>query len=466
MALNKKKISDYPIADSLMGLWTLGYSAVDGIKKSFRVSLEFLKNAADRATSSAQSADTAAAAATSAAEGANTAAAAATSAAQDAENNVADVAELQSKVAVNADAIATNSARIAELQGRGGSIPAAAFGADDPASEGMQEAFTQYAAAAIWGSGGTFAWNSSDPAASTYTLADGVTVHTAAEIFNSTWTRNTDNGHRIVLNNTQDTDPAIYEWADVGVDTVNVATDTAAGIVLSDTPDGEFVVDPATGSVALAEQVATPGTIVENTTKFSSGVRKTLKAWMGDLFTKVNGLISAFAGLKIRVDRLSAANGAQEFAFGTNCGMNMNANGALVNLPVRMSYSDGADERECWSDVLVSIFFTGSNNDSMLGMAILLLSISPAYAADRTAGELPTNDYMVVFGYGTNNRGVPIVPENGSGPGNYYEFLSDIYIGFISNGNGTGEWRFEMSLTDGWVKVCNLGGAGIGAANY
>lgn len=292
MALNKKKISDYPIADSLVGLWTLGYSAVDGIKKSFRVSLEFLKNAADRATLSAQSADTAAAAATSAAEGANTAAAAATSAAQDAENNVTDVAELQSKVAVNADAIATNSARIAELQGRGGSIPAAAFGADDPASEGMQEAFTHHAANAIWGADGTFAWNSVEPAASTWTSADGATVHTAAEIFNSTWTRNTDNGHRIVLNNTQDTDPAVFEWSDVGVDTVNVATDTAAGIVLSDASGGEFVVDPATGSVTLAEQVATPGTIVENTTKFSSGVRKTLKAWMGDLFTKVNGIIS------------------------------------------------------------------------------------------------------------------------------------------------------------------------------
>lgn len=305
MALNKKKISDYPIADSLVGLWTLGYSAVDGIKKSFRVSLEFLKNAADRADASAQNANNAAAAATSAAEGANTAAAAATSAAQDAENNVTDVAELQSKVAVNADAIATNSARIAELQGRGGSIPAAAFGADDPASEGMQEAFTHHAANAIWGADGTFAWNSVEPAASTWTSADGATVHTAAEIFNSTWTRNTDNGHRIVLNNTQDTDPAIYEWADVGVDTVNVATSTAAGIVLSDTPDGEFVVDPATGSVTLAEQVATPGTIVENTTKFSSGVRKTLKAWVGDLFTKVNGLISSVATLKTRIDSVA-----------------------------------------------------------------------------------------------------------------------------------------------------------------
>jgi hypothetical protein len=73
-------------------------------------------------------------------------------------------------------------------------------------------------------------WNSDDPAASTYTVADE-TVHMAAAVFNSTWVRNTYNGinHRIVLVNTPETAPAVFAWEDAGYDTVGIATETLAG---------------------------------------------------------------------------------------------------------------------------------------------------------------------------------------------------------------------------------------------
>jgi hypothetical protein len=197
--------------------------------------------------------------------------------------------------------IAANSANIAALQGRGGSIPATGFGTDDPSTDAMQQAFTQYAAQVIWGAGGTFTWNSADPASSTYVLSDGTTTHTAGEIFNSTWTRNTDNGHRVVLNNTQDTDPKVFEWADVGADTVNMATSATAGIVLSDEPSNEkaeFTVDPSTGKVTISETVTAPATITESVSKFTGGTLWALKALGTALIGKINGIIQKINTVK------------------------------------------------------------------------------------------------------------------------------------------------------------------------
>lgn len=56
MAVKKKKISEYDAANSLVGLWTLGYSISNGLRKTVRVSLEFIKTAFDnvvKATSDA-----------------------------------------------------------------------------------------------------------------------------------------------------------------------------------------------------------------------------------------------------------------------------------------------------------------------------------------------------------------------------------------------------------------------------
>jgi hypothetical protein len=65
-------------------------------------------------------------------------------------------------------------------------------------------------------------------------VAGGVT-HTAGEIFNATRVRNTYNGlnHRLVLTNTPDTIPPVFDWEDVGYDTVGIAAADLPGLVKS-----------------------------------------------------------------------------------------------------------------------------------------------------------------------------------------------------------------------------------------
>ena len=60
MGIKKKKISDFPEANSMTGLWTLGYNIVDGIRKSVRIGLDFLKKAEDAALNAAKLANSAA----------------------------------------------------------------------------------------------------------------------------------------------------------------------------------------------------------------------------------------------------------------------------------------------------------------------------------------------------------------------------------------------------------------------
>jgi hypothetical protein len=114
--------------------------------------------------------------------------------------------------------------------GRGGALTAHDFETAAP----TQAQLIEYACTDIWGGGGTFTFDAGHPEESTYQIGEpdnGIT-HTASEIFNNTWVRNTYNGenHKWVLTNTQDTDPAVYVWTDVGQDVVMGATDTYAGV--------------------------------------------------------------------------------------------------------------------------------------------------------------------------------------------------------------------------------------------
>jgi hypothetical protein len=112
--------------------------------------------------------------------------------------------------------------------GKGGALTAYDFGV--PSAQLTQEELIGYACADIWGVGGEFTFDGENPAASEYAIG-GVT-HTAGEIFNNTWVRNTydDENHKWVLTNTPDTDPAVFIWTDVGQDVVMGATDTYAGV--------------------------------------------------------------------------------------------------------------------------------------------------------------------------------------------------------------------------------------------
>ncbi|MEG2599899.1 MAG: hypothetical protein RSA66_10550, partial [Muribaculaceae bacterium] len=71
MGIKKKKISELPLAQSLVGLFTIG---VNKVNESVKVDLEFVKTAADNATAAASSATSAATSATNTATSANLAA--------------------------------------------------------------------------------------------------------------------------------------------------------------------------------------------------------------------------------------------------------------------------------------------------------------------------------------------------------------------------------------------------------
>lgn len=104
MAIKKKKISELPLADTLVGLYTIG---VNALNKSVKVSLEFLKTAADNATNAAAAANTAKKNADTAAGAANTAAGNA--------NSKASLADSKATAANEAAALANQKAQEANV---------------------------------------------------------------------------------------------------------------------------------------------------------------------------------------------------------------------------------------------------------------------------------------------------------------------------------------------------------------
>lgn len=103
MGVKKIKISALPLADTLVGLYTIG---VNALNKSVKVSLEFLKTAADKANDAATAANKAKTAAETATEAAKTAtknANTATEAANIAAKNATDKATAADTAAKNAN---------------------------------------------------------------------------------------------------------------------------------------------------------------------------------------------------------------------------------------------------------------------------------------------------------------------------------------------------------------------------
>lgn len=85
MPLIKKKISELPLADSLKGLYTIGYKIIDGIKTSVKVSLEDIQTAYQDVVNAIKKSEEATSNANNAAVTANEKASLANTAAQNAE---------------------------------------------------------------------------------------------------------------------------------------------------------------------------------------------------------------------------------------------------------------------------------------------------------------------------------------------------------------------------------------------
>lgn len=148
--------------------------------------------------------------------------------------NTTDIETNSDNIAQNTSDIQDNTQRIEAIEGRGGALTYNDFGTVTP----TQQALTQYACESIWGTGGVFTWNSGTPSASTYVI-NSVT-HTALEIFNSTWVKNTNitdpvpanRDHIWQLVNTPDTGPAVFSWTDTGKnDSIATASSTYAGVI-------------------------------------------------------------------------------------------------------------------------------------------------------------------------------------------------------------------------------------------
>ena len=76
-----------------------------------------------------------------------------------------------------------------------------------------------------------------------YALSQIPNISSATEIWNGTRVKNLSDNHLWVLNNTQDTDPVVFEWIDNGLDTVHTATNDTLGVVMGSTEDFEASID-------------------------------------------------------------------------------------------------------------------------------------------------------------------------------------------------------------------------------
>jgi hypothetical protein len=144
MPINKKKISELPLTQTLVGLYTIG---VDALNRSVKVSLEFLKTAADSATSAATAAQQATAAATAATTAANTATSNANSATTNA-NNATTAANTAAGKATTEAGKATTAATAANNAADNANTKAALADTKAEEAEAATEATQQATAAA------------------------------------------------------------------------------------------------------------------------------------------------------------------------------------------------------------------------------------------------------------------------------------------------------------------------------
>ena len=121
--------------------------------------------------------------------------------------------------------------------GKGGGVGHQDFGATP-----SQEALTKCAVGVVWPGYTAWIWNASNPAASTFIDTDDHD-RTAVEIFNGTFVINDNNNHKWVLCNTPTTNPPVFQWIDMGIDSVGQATNSALGIVKGSTDAGKVSVN-------------------------------------------------------------------------------------------------------------------------------------------------------------------------------------------------------------------------------
>jgi hypothetical protein len=140
--------------------------------------------------------------------------------------------------------------------------------------ESTQKLLTLYALQQVFNNGkttGTIQWNDNSLGDSIY-YDEGNVKHVANDIYSGTWVRSSaavtvpGGGHRWELTNTEIGTPnAVFEWADVGFDTIDIASTTIAGVVVSTAKPASIVLDKNTWqSVAATVEVSLTGIMTVN----------------------------------------------------------------------------------------------------------------------------------------------------------------------------------------------------------
>lgn len=121
----------------------------------------------------------------------------------DIENIQEDIETLDGAVEQNTEDISTLTSEVEAVSGRGGYLIPHNFETDTPTETQLNN----------------------------YALSQITNITTPEEIFNGTRVTNLYNNHTWILNNTQDTDPVVFEWVDLGQSLVSVADDNTLGVV-------------------------------------------------------------------------------------------------------------------------------------------------------------------------------------------------------------------------------------------
>lgn len=133
----------------------------------------------------------------------------------DIDNIENDIEDLQEDVAQNTEDISTLNSEVEAVSGRGGYLIPHNFETATPTENQLNA----------------------------YALSQIPNITQPEEIFNGTRVTNLYNNHTWILNNTQDTDPVVFEWVDLGQSLVSIATENTLGVVKGSPSDFNVTVN-------------------------------------------------------------------------------------------------------------------------------------------------------------------------------------------------------------------------------
>ena len=133
----------------------------------------------------------------------------------DIENIQEDIETLDGAVEQNTEDISTLTSEVEAVSGRGGYLIPHNFETDTPTENQLN----------------------------VYALSQIPNITQPEEIFNGTRVTNLYNNHTWILNNTQDTDPVVFEWVDLGQSLVSIATENTLGVVKGSPSDFNVTVN-------------------------------------------------------------------------------------------------------------------------------------------------------------------------------------------------------------------------------